>query len=357
MFAKLFRHHALLFFFIGFYLCLGYTISTYIDEESWFLLSTYSSPNAHVSLLYFLVFFLYHALTHAFRRPTGSLWGTIYKDFKEKYVSSERLLNGTLIIAILPLFMSTYTSLKSMIPLLSSFSWDNTLSAFDKSLHFGFYPHELLQPLLGYPFITTFINFFYHLWFFLLYSFMFWQAFSLKNPYNREQFFLSLVLCWAILGTFTALIFSSAGPCYFTQVTGLPTPYDSLFSYLTMANEQYPVWALSVQQELWNLYKDEAIKLGSGIAAMPSMHISVSMLFVLTTRTLNNTLYKASLVFLVLIMLGSVHLGWHYAIDGYVAILGTMGIWKLSGILIQAWHGLLSKANPAQEASSRVGAQ
>lgn len=32
------------------------------------------------------------------------------------------------------------------------------------------------------------------------------------------------------------------------------------------------------------------------------------------------------------------HLGWHYAIDGDVSIMGTALIWKLSGLMTRAWQ-------------------
>jgi hypothetical protein len=36
----------------------------------------------------------------------------------------------------------------------------------------------------------------------------------------------------------------------------------------------------------------------------------------------------------VIIFIGSVHLGWHYAIDGYLGIAGTWLIWKFAGFVL-----------------------
>jgi hypothetical protein len=35
--------------------------------------------------------------------------------------------------------------------------------------------------------------------------------------------------------------------------------------------------------------------------------------------------------YLALILVGSVHLAWHYAIDGYVSILAVLLIWRAAG--------------------------
>ena len=38
--------------------------------------------------------------------------------------------------------------------------------------------------------------------------------------------------------------------------------------------------------------------------------------------------------FAVLILLGSIHLGWHYALDGYVGAAGAALVWHLVGRLL-----------------------
>ena len=35
------------------------------------------------------------------------------------------------------------------------------------------------------------------------------------------------------------------------------------------------------------------------------------------------------------ILIGSVHLGWHYAVDGYLSIAGALAIWAAVGVLLR----------------------
>ncbi|HEY8189205.1 MAG TPA: phosphatase PAP2 family protein, partial [Micavibrio sp.] len=43
-------------------------------------------------------------------------------------------------------------------------------------------------------------------------------------------------------------------------------------------------------------------------------------------------------VYLLLMMIGSVHLGWHYAVDGYFSILSTGAIWWATGLWQKRWR-------------------
>ncbi len=85
------------------------------------------------------------------------------------------------------------------------------------------------------------------------------------------------------------------------------------------------------QDYLWQAYVNGEFHAGSGISAMPSMHISMSCFPVLVTWRYHWMLRVASVAYLIVLLMGSVHLAWHYAIDGYVAILGTYLIWWAVG--------------------------
>jgi hypothetical protein len=99
-------------------------------------------------------------------------------------------------------------------------------------------------------------------------------------------------------------------------------------SYLREADQLGLVWAVHTQEMLWQLYERSAVGLGAGISAMPSMHVAAAVLFALLGWRVSRPLGIAFSVFAGLILLGSVHLGWHYAVDGYISILATIALWK-----------------------------
>ena len=257
-------------------------------------------------------------------------------DLTVRYLTLERLLPGLTVLALLPFFFSAFTSFKMLIPWIKPYAWDQTFMAWDLWLHGGRHPWELLQPLLGTPVITAAINLNYHLWFFLLYAMIVWQAFALRDPHLRMRFFVTLFLCLCLLGSLAAIGFASAGPCYYGPVTGLQDPYAPLMDYLRQADESYPVWALGVQEMLWQKYQEGSPALGSGISAMPSVHVAVALLLALTGWRIDRRLGLALSVFAGLTLLGSVHLAWHYAVDGYASILATLFLWWAVGRLTRA---------------------
>jgi hypothetical protein len=68
------------------------------------------------------------------------------------------------------------------------------------------------------------------------------------------------------------------------------------------------------------------------------MHVAVATVMALTSWRQNRWLGAAGWLYVLLIFLGSVQLNWHYAVDGYVAVLGTWLIWRASGVLARRWR-------------------
>ena len=234
-------------------------------------------------------------------------------------------------ILVLQVFFSAFTSIKGLIPIMNPFTWDATFAAWDRVLHGGRDPWAVMQPLFGYPAVTTAINFLYQCWLYLLYGVMVWQAFSTRDPRLRMQFFLTLVLMWALLGNLVATVFSSAGPVYFGRVTGLPDPFEPLMSYLRAASQVSPVWALEIQDWLWSAHVADNDQVGTGISAMPSIHVATAVLFALVGWRTSRALGILFAGYAVAVMVGSVHLAWHYALDGYVSIVLTCLLWRAAG--------------------------
>lgn len=249
------------------------------------------------------------------------------------YLTRRRLLHALPALLAIPLFASSFTIAKAAVPLLHPYSWDSRLAAIDQTLHGGVQPWLLLQGLVGYPPVTALLNLAYHLWFFIMFAMLYWLVFSTERAQLRMQFMLSFVISWTLLGNVVATLLSSAGPCYYRLVTGGPDPYAALMGYLHVADSHIPVLALNVQNMLWQGYQQHVGVSGMTISAMPSMHVATAVLLALAGWHIGRSTGIALSIFAALILIGSIHLGWHYAVDGYVGAVGAYLIWRLVGWL------------------------
>ena len=244
------------------------------------------------------------------------------------YFNAKIVLGALFIIALAPPFMSTFSSFKQVIPFINNFSWDYQFMRLDYILHFGYHPWELFRFFLNYPYIIKIIDRLYMLWFPILLLSCLWMGWSLRRTL-RFQFFINACLTWIILGTFLAIIFSSAGPCYYAKViNGHPDPYEPLMSRLTEIHSSMPLFAIKNQVGLWEAYQNHVWLPFGGISAMPSLHIAITVLFALVGWRINCYVGILMTAYVYLTQIGAVILGWHYAVDGYVSILLTILIWK-----------------------------
>ncbi len=134
---------------------------------------------------------------------------------------------------------------------------------------------------------------------------------------------------------------SSAGPCFVHLLDPENTHYQPLMERLSYQVDSF--WLLKIyggetsqlQSYLWQAYSNRSSDIGAGISAMPSMHISSSVLLAIGAFKVNKKIGLLFWLFTLIIMIASVHLGWHYAVDGYVAIVVTLLTWRFAKFILK----------------------
>lgn len=247
-----------------------------------------------------------------------------------------RMASGLPMFLAFALFMFAFTTFKGQITAMVPFSWDLAFDSWDKALHFGLRPWEILQPILNSGLAVFLINLNYNLWFMVMNLFLVHFAFYVRPGQERTHFFLVFFTLWMLGGTLLATVFSSAGPCYFDELGLGSETYGPLMQRLGQINETWPIWALGTQDMLWS-FKQQGSALG-GVSAMPSMHNATALLFIFMAWGKGGLLRWLVTAHGVLIFLGSVLLGWHYAIDAYLSFALTIICWLALKPVAHWWH-------------------
>ncbi|MGA0602493.1 phosphatase PAP2 family protein [Caulobacter sp. KR2-114] len=243
----------------------------------------------------------------------------------------ERVVLAAPVLLVAPAFFSAFTSLKSGLAQLHPYTWDAAIAGWDRAI-FGQDAWRVLQPALGHPPITFALSVLYSGWHAAMLTIFGGLCFSLGRPALRLQALLALVACWALLGTWGAVALASVGPC-FVGPLHLPGPdgFAEQAAYLRTANAQLPIWEFAEQSRLLNAAAAGRPVLGSGISAMPSMHIAVAFLMMLVGWRFGRRAGVAGSLYFLVIVVGSIHLGWHYFMDGVVAAAGAGLLWLAAG--------------------------
>jgi len=267
------------------------------------------------------------------QRPLISAWLWL----REYLDDGPMIWGGLIVMALFPIFGWNFAFIEALIPIVHPFRWDATFAAWDGWLHFGRQPWEWLQPLLGFPLVSSFLSCAYAGWFFVLYGVTVTLAFRRRDPVTRMQYLLCALLTWMVTGNLLGIVFSSAGPEYFGRVTGLADPFQPLMDYLRGATAVWPIYTVTLQEKMWQLYliNGDGGLVNGNVTAMPSLHVATAFSFYLVGRTLHRMLGWALGVFCAIVLVATVHLGWHYAIDGYAAIVLTLAFWWGCGRLVR----------------------
>jgi PAP2 superfamily len=299
------------------------------------LIALFSAPTALILLLCVILSVALETIRLNRRKFEGALLPALWSKLRDDNFAPQRVSNAVHSVVCLSIFMSGFTAIKSSIPLANPFSWDPAFVKLDKFLHFGFQPFEWLAPVLSLPIITSALNMNYNTWFFVMFGFYFWHGFARQDNRLRQHYLIAFMLTWFLGTCVFGTIFSSVGPGLYGRLyPDQVSPYEPLMAWLNHANQTYPIFALGIMDELWKSYV-QGQGLISGISAMPSMHVGSSVLFVIcAVATGKRWLIWATSVFCAAIFIGSIHLAWHYAADGYLGAAIAVFSWWVVGKLV-----------------------
>jgi hypothetical protein len=232
------------------------------------------------------------------------------------------------------LLIASFNAFKQMVLPLAGFHFDPLLAQLDRALFFGTDPWRVTHALFGSPSQILLIDRAYHGWFAPMLLGVVLCAWLPESMFRqRTQYLLTYVGVWVVIGSILAFVVPSAGPCFFDTLAGSPPQFRDLMARLSDAQAKLgvPLQALRNQELLLHLRGSSDLAVGGGISAMPSVHNGLAALFAIGGFQINRALGYILTAYAALIWIGSIHLGWHYALDGVVGIVLTFGIWHVCG--------------------------
>jgi len=231
-----------------------------------------------------------------------------------------------ILVAGVNAMFDAFAAFKPAIPQFHDYSWDPLLADVDEALHLGAAPSAWLAAIPGWEILVGLLDRAYVRWYEVM-TVTLLGVVAFARSRSRLQFFTGYVTLWILGGTGLGTFMASGGPVYYDRFTGDAARFLGLFASLDVAA---PV-ARALQENLWRAYVTPG---GSfpfeGISAMPSLHVAVAAYFAAWAWRWGWLAGSVGTVWALIILLGSVALGWHYAIDGYVGVLIALAIYWAS---------------------------
>jgi hypothetical protein len=232
--------------------------------------------------------------------------------------------------------MASFNAFKQMVLPLAGYGMDPVFAQADQILFLGHDPWRATHALLGSPQVTLVMDGAYHGWFVPMSLGIILCAWLGSSSYRlRTQSMRSYLGVWIGIGSVLAFVLPSAGPCFYSRLVGPSPSYDALLAALADIQNATggSILSLKIQDTLMRVHELRTLTVGAGISAMPSVHVSLATLFALGAFRINRVAGRIFGAYAVLIWIASIHLGWHYAVDGIVGSALTVGIWFLCGRL------------------------
>jgi len=258
-----------------------------------------------------------------------------------------RFFAGSLLmIAVVVLFQSMFASVKTSFSR-DGFPYEKALADLDKLIHFGHSPAKYLYSFAKNEWVLRTVEFNYNvLWFVVCFGVLYWVAISPRADRIRLRFVFSFMMVWVVVGNVVAALLPTAGPAFYSLVTGDPDRFHKVRDFVGTTAGTFSS-AADEQRYLWALHLAGSDGFGSGISAFPSMHVALISLMAMFATEHNRRLGIAVWVYVAFIVASSTYLGWHYAVDGYAAIILVAMVYWAVRSAPAAWRAMV----PAIEAA------
>jgi len=318
---------------LSFVACLVMYFSMFVlgDEGSGSFVTYLKRALLSISPSILFCFFVCRIFRLCFFEKPDYIIKTLTLNMKDVLLDPRRYARMIPMLLISSLVFISFVTMKIFIPEFVPFYADPLFAKIDKFLHFGKLPSDWLAPLLEYPRIIEGLDFFYKLWYYIMFGLWGWAAWGASDNGWRRQFVLSFMLCWFFGGAILATLLSSVGPCFYGLFVEGVNPYADYMKALRYIHTSENLLALRIQDYLVELQFANNNEVRVGISAMPSLHNTLAVLFAIAGYKIHKNLGYILTIYAVLIFIGSVVLGWHYAIDGYAGLFIAFAMWKFAG--------------------------
>lgn len=226
---------------------------------------------------------------------------------------------GVLLVA---LQFAVLNWLKIMLPIAQPFWADQALADLDAAI-FGTDPWRISHALFGWA--SSLIDRAYVTWAPLKFAALFALVLLPDGP-RKTRALLAYFLIVSI-GCLGQYLLPAAGPVFYSQI-GLGNRFVDLPA---------GPWVATAADYLWQDYLRGGGNIGTGISAMPSLHVAIAAWMALVLRSYIPKVQAVGWAYFALILIGSVHLGWHYAVDGLIGAGGALLVWRLIGEPGRRW--------------------
>jgi len=270
-----------------------------------------------ILLIAWLLDVLPRAVARAGRRP-----GTLPRQFRS--VARERWTRSHVVFAVSGLAAwyvcyAAFRNLKSYVPFVHERIFDKSFERIDHALWLGHDPANVLHSWFGTGWAAEFFSAIYVIWIVLIPVSLAIALVWTRHPAAGSWFVTAVAVDW-LLGVATYYLLPTLGPIYSS-----PGDFAGLrHTYATTLEENL----LSDRLEV--LSDPHATHAVQTIAAFPSLHVGIMVtvcLFV-TLIGLARWIRVTAWSFLVLTVLSTIYLGWHFSLDAIGgAVLGAVAVW------------------------------